>query len=45
MHLGHWVGAVENWVNLLDGYDCFYLLANKHAFSTRAEQPTCWRRG
>jgi tryptophanyl-tRNA synthetase len=39
MHLGHWVGAIESWVRLTDEYDCFYLLANKHAFSTRADKP------
>lgn len=39
MHLGHWVGAIENWVNLTADFECFYLIANKHAFSTRAEQP------
>lgn len=39
MHLGHWVGAIENWVNLQNDYDCFFLLANKHAFTTRANQP------
>ncbi|MCS7033303.1 MAG: tryptophan--tRNA ligase, partial [Phycisphaerae bacterium] len=39
MHLGHYVGAIENWLNLTADFDCFYLLANKHAFSTRADQP------
>jgi tryptophanyl-tRNA synthetase len=39
MHLGHWVGAIENWVTLQSDFDCFYLLANKHAFTTRANRP------
>jgi tryptophanyl-tRNA synthetase len=44
LHLGHWVGSVENRVRLQDDYDCFFLLANMHAFVTRAEQPADIRR-
>lgn len=39
LHLGHWVGSVQNRVALQDEYDCYFLLANLHAFSTRADQP------
>ena len=39
LHLGHYVGSVENRLALQDEYDCFFLIANKHAFSTRAEKP------
>ena len=39
LHIGHWVGSLENRVRLQDDYDCFFLLANMHAFTTRAEQP------
>ena len=39
LHLGHWVGSVENRVLLQDEYECYFLLANTHAFSTRAEKP------
>ena len=39
LHLGHWVGSVENRVRLQDEYDCYFLLANMHAFTTRAETP------
>lgn len=39
LHLGHWVGSLENRVNLQDDYECFFLLANMHAFTTRAEKP------
>jgi tryptophanyl-tRNA synthetase len=39
LHLGHWVGSLENRVLLQDGYDCYFLLANMHAFTTRAERP------
>jgi len=44
LHLGHWVGSLENRVKLQDEYDCFFLLANMHAFTTRAEQPADIRR-
>lgn len=39
LHLGHWVGSVENRVKLQDQYECYYLLANVHAFTTRADRP------
>ena len=39
LHLGHYVGSVENRLALQDEYECYFLLANTHAFSTRAEQP------
>jgi len=39
LHLGHWVGSLENRVNMQDEYECYFLLANMHAFTTRAEQP------
>lgn len=39
LHLGHWVGSVENRVALQDDYDCYFLIANMHAFTTRADKP------
>ena len=39
LHLGHYVGSIENRLALQEQYDCFFLIANKHAFSTRATQP------
>jgi len=39
LHLGHWVGSLENRVRLIDDYDCYFLIANMHAFTTRADQP------
>ncbi len=39
LHLGHWVGSVQNRVALQDDYDCYFLLANMHAFTTRADKP------
>ena len=28
LHLGHYVGALENWVNLQCEYDCYFLIAD-----------------
>jgi len=39
LHLGHWVGSIENRLALQDEFDCYFIIANKHAFTTRAEQP------
>jgi tryptophanyl-tRNA synthetase len=44
LHLGHWVGSLENRVRLQDQYDCYFLIANMHAFTTRAEKPDEIRR-
>ncbi|MEX2388298.1 MAG: hypothetical protein WD534_10485, partial [Phycisphaeraceae bacterium] len=38
LHLGHWVGSVEHRVQAQDQYDCFFIIANVHALTTRAEQ-------
>lgn len=39
LHLGHWVGSLENRVKLQDEYDCFFIIANMHAFTTRVDRP------
>jgi tryptophanyl-tRNA synthetase len=39
LHLGHWVGSLENRVRLQDEYECYFLIANMHAFTTRADKP------
>src|SRR3954467_8417440 len=39
LHLGHYVGSIENRLALQDEYECYFLIANKHAFTTRAEKP------
>jgi tryptophanyl-tRNA synthetase len=39
LHLGHYVGSIENRLALQDAYDCYFLIANKHAFTTRADRP------
>lgn len=39
LHLGHWVGSLENRVAMQENYDCFFVLANTHAFTTKVNQP------
>lgn len=39
LHLGHWVGSLENRIKLQNDYQCYFLIANPHAFSTKAEKP------
>lgn len=39
LHLGHWVGSLENRVALQDDYDCYFIIANVHAFTTRMDKP------
>ncbi len=34
IHLGHLVGALNNWVKLQDKYDCFYSIVDWHALTT-----------
>ncbi len=38
MHLGHYHGALKNWVRLQDLYDCFYFVADWHALTTHYEE-------
>jgi tryptophanyl-tRNA synthetase len=44
LHLGHYVGSVKRRVELQDTYDCYFIIANMHAFTTRAEQAAEIRR-
>ena len=37
MHLGHYHGALKNWVRLQDDYECFFFVADWHALTTHYE--------
>lgn len=39
LHLGHWVGSLENRVQMQHDFQCYFIIANVHAFTTRAEKP------
>ena len=34
LHLGNYVGALANWVEMQDQYDCFFFIADWHALTT-----------
>jgi tryptophanyl-tRNA synthetase len=34
LHLGHLVGALDNWVPLQEKYDCYYFVADWHALTS-----------
>jgi tryptophanyl-tRNA synthetase len=39
LHLGHWVGSVKRRVELQATHDCYFIVANIHAFTTRVDRP------
>jgi tryptophanyl-tRNA synthetase len=39
LHLGHYYGALKNWVDLQDEYECFYFVADWHALTTEYANP------
>lgn len=39
LHLGNYVGALQNWVELQEDYECFYFIADWHALTTLYEDP------
>ena len=38
MHLGHYVGTLQNRVRLQDEYECFFIIADLHMLTTRPEK-------
>ncbi|HTY45380.1 MAG TPA: tryptophan--tRNA ligase [Patescibacteria group bacterium] len=43
LHLGHLVGALENWVKLQEEYDCFFMVADWHALMSEYERTEALR--
>lgn len=39
LHLGNLMGALKNWVDLQERYDCFYFIADWHALTTNYSNP------
>ncbi len=39
MHIGHYHGALKNWVRLQNEYECLYFVADWHALTTHYEAP------
>jgi tryptophanyl-tRNA synthetase len=40
LHLGNFVGALRNWVQLQDRYECFYFVADWHSLTTNYQNPS-----
>lgn len=38
LHLGHYVGSIENRLALQKTHECYFIIANTHALTTRAQQ-------
>ncbi|MDP3582212.1 MAG: tryptophan--tRNA ligase, partial [Ignavibacteria bacterium] len=37
LHIGHYVGALENWIKLQNDYESFHLIADYHVLTTGLE--------
>ena len=35
LHLGHYLGVIDNWVKLQNEYECYYQVADWHALTTK----------
>ncbi len=40
LHLGHWVGALQSWVELQEKYESFFVIVDWHALTTDYENPS-----
>lgn len=43
LHVGHLVGALENWVSLQDSYECYFAIVDWHALTTEYSDPSAIR--
>ena len=39
LHMGNYLGALNNWVEMQDQYDCFFFVADWHALTSNYEKP------
>ena len=37
LHLGNYLGAIKNWVELSDSYNCFYCIVDEHSITVRQD--------
>src|SRR6267142_2495170 len=44
LHIGNWLGAVQNWVRLQQSYECFYCIVDLHAITGKYEAATLAQR-
>ena len=34
LHLGHYFGALKNWIKIQEDFECFYMVADWHALTS-----------
>jgi tryptophanyl-tRNA synthetase len=39
LHMGNYLGALDNWVKMQDQYECFFFVADWHALTSDYEKP------
>jgi tryptophanyl-tRNA synthetase len=44
LHIGNWLGAVRNWVELQERFECFYSVVDLHAVTQKYEPATLAQR-
>ena len=44
LHLGNYLGAVKNWADLVDEFDCYYFMADLHTLTVRQDPKELRRR-
>jgi tryptophanyl-tRNA synthetase len=44
LHIGNWLGAVQNWVNLQQSYDCIFCVVDLHAITGTYEHESLAQR-
>ena len=35
LHLGNYLGAIKNWADRVDDFDCYYFMADQHTITVR----------
>ena len=38
LHLGHWVGSIQNRVAMQEQYDCYFIIADLHTLTTKPQK-------
>ncbi len=38
LHLGHWLGVLTNWVELQEKFQCYFMVADWHALTTKRDE-------
>ena len=44
LHLGNYLGAIKNWVEILDDYNSYYCIVDEHSITVRQDPATLRRR-